>query len=95
MKKIVILFVIAGLSVLVGCSSSLKVTSDYNKGTDFSQYKTFSIATFLLTQRISTLNVGRIIDTLECELVKKALTKDTSAPDIKVGIAAILKDAQS
>lgn len=94
MKKIVILFVIAGLSVLVGCSSSLKVTSDYNKGTDFSQYKTFSIATFL-TQRISTLNVGGIIDTLECELVKKALTKDTSAPDIKVGIAAILKDAQS
>lgn len=79
----------------IACSPSLKVTSDYDKQASFTQYKTFSIDTFRMNQRISQLNTTRITNAVKAELVKRGLTENAASPDLKVNVAAILKDQQS
>lgn len=85
------------LTVLIffSCSPSVKVTSDYDKNASFSQYKTFAVDTFRMNQRISQLNTNRITNAIKAELVKKGFTENISAPDLKVNVAAVLKDEKS
>lgn len=80
---------------IASCSPSLKVTSDYDKSANFTQYKTFTVDTFRMSQRISQLNTNRILNAVKAELNKKGLTENTSNPDLKVNVAAILKDQKS
>lgn len=80
---------------LFSCSSSVKVTSDYDKNANFQQYKTFALDTLRMTQRISQLNTNRIINAVKAEMTKKGFTENTSSPDLLVGISAILKDEKS
>jgi hypothetical protein len=79
---------------IVSCSSPLKVTSDYDKSTNFTQYKTFAMDTFLLSRKINQLNQNRIVNAIRAELQKKGLTESNN-PDLLVQTTAILKDQQS
>src|SRR5688572_2376365 len=92
-KSILFLVIIC---VFLGCSSSLKVTSDYDKQTDFKQFKTFSLnkVNDAQKQSISQLNQDRIYNAVRTELLNKGLT-ESSSPDLIVHIATILKDKQS
>jgi hypothetical protein len=81
-------------AVISSCSSSLKVTSDYDKAVNFSQYKTFLIDTFRLNQSISQLNQVRAVNAVKAELIKKGMS-ESSSPDALVHISVILKDMQS
>lgn len=80
---------------ITSCGPSLKVTSDYDKQANFSQYKTFAVDTFRMNQRISQLNTNRITNAIKAELVKKGFTESSTNPDLKVNVSAILKDQKS
>ncbi|HEX5153980.1 MAG TPA: DUF4136 domain-containing protein [Parafilimonas sp.] len=89
------LFVLLSAALATSCGPSLKVTSDYDKSANFQQYKTFAIDTFRMNQRISQLNANRITNAIKAEMVKKGFTENTSGPDLKINVAAVLKDQKS
>lgn len=95
MKRILFFLSAAFAITMVACGPSLKVTSDYDKAANFTQYKTFAIDTFRMTQRISQLNANRIINAVKAEMTNKGFTENTASPDLRVNIATILKDQQS
>ncbi|RFM27301.1 DUF4136 domain-containing protein [Deminuibacter soli] len=86
----------AALLVSVGCSPSLKVSSDYDKSADFSKYKTFSLYPQNdKTGAVSELNQNRINSAIKAEMTRKGYQEDASGPDVLVNVTAILKDRKS
>jgi hypothetical protein len=76
------LFIIIGLSAC----SSIRVTSDYEAGTDFSQYKSFAFyKTGVDKAPISDIDKRRILKSIETELFAKGLVK-SETPDVLVSI---------
>lgn len=88
------LLLIVLLITLHCCSPTLKVTNDYDKNADFSQYKTFAIDTFRVSETISGLNIDRISGAVRNAMMQKGFTESTS-PDMLVHLAAIVKDKKS
>lgn len=77
----------------VSCGPSLKVHSDYDKNTNFGQYKTFSLyKTDSMGSAISTLNQERILNAVVSEMTKKGFQQTSSNPDLLVNTVAVLKD---
>jgi hypothetical protein len=85
---------ITGTVLFSSCGATVKVTTDYDKSANFSQYKTFAMDTFRVSQSVSQLNQVRIINAIKAEVAKKGL-KESSTPDVLVHVSAILKDQQS
>ena len=79
----------------VSCGTSLKVTSDYDKNANFKQYKTFTIDTVRINERVSRSNINRITDAIKADLLRKGFIENISNPDLKISAAAILKNKQS
>jgi len=95
MKRYPVLIVaLFAIVAIVSSCASLKVTHDYDKAVNFSQYKSFLIDTFRLNQSISQLNQVRTVNAVKADLIKKGLTESNS-PDALVHISVILKDKQS
>jgi hypothetical protein len=93
MKKInlYVLPVAAALAFLIACEPSLKVTSDYDKAANFSQYKTFAMTQLdMQHQTISQLNQNRIIAAVKAEMAKKGFTESAN-PDLEVRTVTILR----
>lgn len=67
------------------CSSTVKVTSDYDKQADFASYKTYAFSQEALKLPISDLNRARIISAIETEMAAKGFTKSEN-PDILVDL---------
>ncbi|HVY73952.1 MAG TPA: DUF4136 domain-containing protein [Puia sp.] len=84
------------LAILISsCEPALKVTDDYDKSTNFSQYKTFRM--YQLDQQhqtISQLNQDRIINAVKSEMTKKGF-QEAAEPDLQVNAIIILKDKKS
>ncbi|GAO41104.1 DUF4136 domain-containing protein [Flavihumibacter petaseus] len=79
-----------------GCTSSVKVTTDYDRAANFSQYKTFAIyKDDAKTDNVSQLNSGRIENAIKAEMIKKGFTENTSSPDLLVNAVTIVKNKQS
>jgi len=95
MRKLTPILVVVFLVTLAACSSTVKVTSDYDKNVNFQQYKTFAIQPMDSISSISQLNQNRIVAAVKSQLTKKGLTEDMSNPDLLVNVAAILKDKRS
>lgn len=90
-----ILALIAASFFLASCEPSLKVTSDYDKSANFSQYKTFRMVQLdMQHQTISQLNQNRIINAVKGEMGKKGFA-ESADPDVFVNATIILKDQQS
>lgn len=97
MKKYTLIRLVCCMIIAAGiasCSSQLKVTSDYDKSANFSQYKTFAMDTMRLSKAINQLNQNRILAAIRSDLAKKGL-KESTNPDLLVQTSAILKDQQS
>ncbi len=74
------------LLFMVGSCSSVRVTSDYDTSTDFSNYKTFAFYKKGIDKaEISDLDKKRILKAIESELFAKGYTKSES-PDLLVNI---------
>lgn len=67
---------------------SVRVTSDYDSKTNFSEYKTFAFYKKGIDKsKISNLDKRRILRAIESELIAKGMTKSKN-PDILVSIFA-------
>jgi hypothetical protein len=87
---------VAVLAIMGACSSSLKVTSDYDKNVSFQQYKTFSINKVdAAKQSISALNQDRIYNAVRAEMIKKGFQEAAEGGDLLVHNLVILKDMKS
>jgi hypothetical protein len=75
MKNVIYLLI---LFTVVSCSS-VKVTSDYDKGADFPKYKTYAFTEESLKLPIGQLNQDRVISAVEAELAAKGFTKSDNA----------------
>ena len=70
------------LFLMAGTAFALKVNVDYDKGTDFSRYKTYAFAAGTPTPE--TLTNQRIERAIEAQLAAKGLTKVASNADLTV-----------
>lgn len=74
------------LFILSSCGSSINVYSDFDKNTDFSQYKTYAFHKKSIEKvQISELDKRRILQAIEFELNKKGMKK-SETPDLLIGI---------
>jgi len=81
------------VTVATSCEPALKVSTDYDKAANFSQYKTFSMYQDVnIHDAISQLNQDRIINAIKNEMKKKGYQETSSSPDLMVNVVAILKD---
>lgn len=69
---------------LVGCAS-VQVNSDYDPGTDFSKYKTFSVVPM---QGLDSITAGRVQSAVTEGLKSRGLQAVEGASDLKVVIQA-------
>ncbi|WP_276131848.1 DUF4136 domain-containing protein [Polluticoccus soli] len=79
---------------LASCSSSLDVISDYDKGANFSNYRTYGIDEFSTPEELSTENKERILTAVRSEMLKKGFTEST-LPDMLVHVSAIFHYEES
>lgn len=94
MKKLRLLVSIFAVAIVFSCNT-LKVTSDYDRAANFSQYKTFMIDSLKTSAAVSQLNQDRLINAVRASLIQKGLTENQTDPDLLVSIATILKNKQS
>lgn len=94
MKSIHFLFI---LMLLSACTSSLKVTTDYDKNANFSQYKTFALVAPIDDKHrsISQLNQQRINSAVVGEMARKGFTQAGDNADLMVSLAVIIKNKQN
>lgn len=84
MKAFKLLAIILFLT-LSSCSS-ISVYNDYDKGVDFSQYKTYAFHKRGIDKvQISELDKKRILNAIDLELSKKGMTKSEN-PDLLINI---------
>ena len=91
-KNIILLMLIS--SLFMACSSSIKVTTDYDKGKDFSAYKTYKFVEEVSNIPMNDLNKNRLLNTIEKELIAKGLIKSDD-PDLIVDIQISTRQEQS
>ncbi len=72
------------LFVVVACST-IKVTYDYDRETDFSKFKTYSFSEETMNLGIDQLNRDRILKAVEIELAAKGFSKSDN-PDAIVDV---------
>ncbi len=74
------------LLLLLNSCSSVNVYSDFDKGVDFSQYKTFAFQKKGIDNvPISEMDKKRILQAIDTELSKKGMTKSEN-PDLLINI---------
>src|SRR5437762_2901803 len=97
MRKYLLYYVLGGITTMVlSCGPSLKVTSDYDKAANFSQYKTFAIdKNDTISEVISNFNRVRILNAIRNEMTKKGFQENNSSPDLFVFAVAIFQDKVS
>ncbi|MFI0491754.1 DUF4136 domain-containing protein [Flavobacterium sp.] len=83
--KVIKLFPVLLLFVLSACSS-VSVYSDFDKGVDFSQYKTYAFHRKGIDRvQISEMDKKRILQAIDLELGKKGMAKSEN-PDLLINI---------
>jgi hypothetical protein len=74
------------LFILSSCGPSINVYSDFERSTDFSQYKTYAFHKKSIDKvQISDLDKKRILQAIDYELGKKGMTK-SETPDLLINI---------
>jgi len=82
MKKYTIILIVA---ILTGCATT-SVTYDYDKSTDFTQFKTYAFTKESLKIPVNQLNLNRIIKAVENEMSAKGYTSTEDNPDVGVDL---------
>lgn len=86
-----IALLLAGFGMLVSCST-VKVIADYDRGTDFAQYKSYAFyKTGIDRAQISDLDKKRILRAIEAEMDARGYVK-SETPDLLVSIFTTEKE---
>ena len=92
-KNLTIAVFLCMIKMLTSCGPTLKVTSDYDKSSNFKQYKTFSLyKSDSISSAISALNQQRIRNAIVQEMIKKGFQENNMSPDLLVNPVAIVKN---
>lgn len=92
MKKLITLMPLVLLMATLASCSSVRVASDYDRNSNFDQYKTFAFfKTGIDKAEISDLDKRRILRAIESELLAKGYTKSEN-PDLLVSIFTKSRD---
>ena len=84
------------LTILYSCSPTVRVTTDYDHDTNFSEFKTFAVYDLKEQEgQVSQLNADRVTKAIRNEMISKGLTESFSNPDLKVNAISILKNKTS
>ena len=87
-----ILFFFTSMLIL-SCSSTLNVSTDFDRRVDFSKYKSFTF--YQLTDKgpgLSQLNQNRIVNAIKGELIKAGFIENSANPDLLINATAIVKE---
>ena len=86
MKKTIKFFPALLIALIISSCSSVRVASDYDKETEFNQYKTFAFFKPGIDKaEISDIDKRRILRAIESELMAKGMTKSNN-PDMLISI---------
>ena len=86
MKRLLKFAPVLALLLVVSACSSIKVASDYEKGTTFDQYKTYAFyKTGIDKAEINDIDKKRILRAIEADMNAKGYTKSEN-PDLLVSI---------
>lgn len=86
---------VATVLLTASCSTPLKVSTDYDKTVNFSNYKTFNVYNLKTTGSVSHLNADRFTNAISNEMAKKGFTQtNNNNADLLVNAVVILKDKQ-
>jgi len=83
MKKLFILTIV--ISLLVACSSSFKVTTDYDSTVDFDKLSTYNFTDESLNLPINQFNKTRVLNVIEEQMSAKGFTK-TDDPQVLINL---------
>ncbi|WP_166921538.1 DUF4136 domain-containing protein [Flavobacterium poyangense] len=84
------------LVLFYSCSPTVKVTTDYDHATNFSEFKTFAVYDLKAQEgQVSQLNVDRVTRAIRAEMIAKGFSETANNPDLKVNAVSILKNKQS
>jgi len=95
MKKATIKILVLGLLLAASCKPALKVSSDYDRSANFSQYKTFTLYYLVTNRHVSELNEERIWNSLRAEMIKKGYREDNRNPDLVVNAVSVVKNRKA
>jgi hypothetical protein len=92
MKQFLILIILLSLT---SCGSSIKLTSDYANGVNFSDYKSFKIVEIAADKTgINEITLNRVITAVTDEMQAKGFQKSAN-PDIELHLIGLVKDKAS
>jgi hypothetical protein len=97
MKKAAIKILLPALPavLMVACKPTLKVSTDYDRSANFSQYKTFSLYYLITNRNVSELNEERIWNSIRAEMIKKGYQENNRNPDLVVNAMSVLKNRKT
>jgi hypothetical protein len=97
MKKATIKILLLALPTIfmASCKPTLKVSSDYDRSANFSQYKTFSLYYLVTNRNVSELNEQRIWNSLKAEMIKKGYVENDKNPDLVLNALSVVKNRKS
>ena len=73
------------------CAPSVKVSSDHDRGINFSTYKTFSMYE-MKAHNVNQLNQDRIEKYIRQEMSRRGYVESNNNPDLKVNAVTVLKN---
>jgi hypothetical protein len=88
-------FLVLAAMIFHSCKPALKVSTDYDRGVDFSSYKTFSMYDLKTKGNVNQLNRDRIVKYIKLEMIKKGFRETNNNPDLMINVVTILKDRRS
>lgn len=95
-KNLRIIPIMLVLGLFYSCSPTVKVTTDYDHATNFSNFKTFAVYDLKAQEgQINQLNADRILKSIRTEMTAKGFTETSNNPDLKVNAVTILKNKTS
>jgi len=83
MKRLI--YLTALVAIISGCSSSFKVTHDYDKTADFSKYTTYKFTEDALNLPINQFNKTRVLNAIEEQMELKGFTKSDN-PQVLINL---------
>jgi len=84
--KILRIILVLSVAVCAFSCSTISVKYDYDPGTNFTNLRTFELLPVPTTEKIDQLNVDRITNAVNAELMAKGLRKTSSNPDFVVAM---------
>lgn len=94
-KKLNIVALLVVGMVAIGCGSSLKVSTDYDKTIDFKKYKTYSVYDLKQTGSVNPANADRIVNAIKKQMKEKGFVEDTQNPDLHINAVSILTSKEA